>query len=259
MEKEKLCYFFKSIFNRIKDIPESIFWVINLSQWFGYMGEFTQLESEEVLKSYQDEWGEKIEWISDECKEKIIKASKKIKVKVYLDNDGSRLIVMKLNNKIIKILDPNLENHSDDDCWCDNEGSYLVDIYSMVGYVDSWDNWKLKEYVNKIENDIIWLHIPGIEEIREVLFEISSIAWLDWDKYWNESIAMLMYLTGLSWKYWVKSESHVSQGTHIIRHACLQILSCYANYRGFDSHEYSRYINNLLMISIDLLWKESKN
>ena len=256
MEKEKLLVFFKSIFNGIKDISERIFWVMNLSQWFWDMGEFTQLEPEEKLKHYQDGWEEKIEWISDECKEKIIKASKKIKVKVYMDNDGSRLIVMKLNNKIIKILDPNLENHSDDVVWCDNNGSYLVDIYSMVGNVDSWDNWKLKEYVNKVKNDIVWLHIPGIEEIREVLFEISNIAWLDWDKYWNESIAMLMYLTGLSWKYWVKSESRESQGEYI-RHVCLSILSCYANYRGFDSHEYSRYIN-LLMISIDLLWKKSK-
>ena len=62
----------------------------------------------EEMKNYREAWREKIEGISYVNKEKIIKATKKIPVKIEKDSDGSRLIEFKLWDKTYKIVDGKL-------------------------------------------------------------------------------------------------------------------------------------------------------
>jgi hypothetical protein len=52
----------------------------------------------------------------DQNKKDIIKdVVEKIPVRLDVDSDGSRLIEFQLNNKTYKILDPKLNNHTDDE------------------------------------------------------------------------------------------------------------------------------------------------
>ena len=51
-----------------------------------------KLENPQELKDFREAWKEKMEGISGENKEKIIKSVEQIPVKVEIDSDGTRLI-----------------------------------------------------------------------------------------------------------------------------------------------------------------------
>lgn len=165
---------------------------------------FEALDIPLELKFYRKTWKEKIHWIDDKTKEKIIKVAKRIPIKIETDSDWSRLIKFKLWNKMYKILDPELKNH------LDHGGFSYVDYFDTVrveplfhGCVfqddgEKWENKKLGKYVK--EKQWQWLHIPKWKEMREILQKIGETANLDniWDQ-----IAMLMYLTGMDGSYWL--------------------------------------------------------
>lgn len=155
------------------------------------------------LQEYRKAREKNIRHIPESTKKRIIEIAKKIPLKVEVDSDGSRLITIKMDNKTIKILDPKLETHTDNNYVCisipseiTSKRKSIVDVQWMLwDNVDEWKNQKLKEYVKQKEGE--WLHIPKIEEIKEILKELWEQANLDE----QEQILMFMYLTGMDWGY----------------------------------------------------------
>lgn len=182
-------------------------------------GELEEGEIPQELKDFREAWKERIIGIDNKSKEKIIKAAEKIPVKVETESDGSRLIEFKLWWKRWKILDPKLNSHSDDEYKYSLNRDSIKHIDDTVKLwwmrwddVEEWNNEKLKEYVK--EKQWEWLHIAKIEEMRDFLAELWEKADLDG---LDDQIAMLMYLTGMDWRYWLsmwddkKSWSQVSR------------------------------------------------
>lgn len=174
-----------------------------------------KLENPQELKDFREAWKEKMEGISGENKEKIIKSVEQIPVKVEIDSDGTRLIEFKLWNKIYKILDPRLENYTDY-----KYGFTLTHInrecvklwWMRWDDVDLWKNEKLKEYVKEKQGE--WLHIPKIEEMKSILQELWKEASLSAEK---DQIAMLIYLTGMDWIYWLSMWDNKKSGSKVSR------------------------------------------
>ena len=204
-----------------------------------------EVESEisEELENYREAWKDKIKNIDDESKEKIIKAAENIKVNEKIDSDGSRLIEFKVWWKKWKILDPILNNHTDDEYrWA---GSYSsineitrneVKLWWMKwDDVDNWQNKKLAKYVKQKQRE--WLHIAKIEEMKDLLGKLWAEAGLDKE---DDQIAMLMYLTGMYWRYrlsmWDNKSSN-SQGDSRSGLICCadSRLFAYFNYDGINA------------------------
>jgi len=220
-------------------------------------------EIPQELRAYREAWKEKIKWLDDKTKNKIIKAAEKIPVKVETDSDGSKLVEFKLWNRTYKILNPKLKTHSDDK-YQYNDG--ISDVVSLKGMwwddVDKWENKKLKEYVKEKQSH--WFHIPTVEEIMKIVQELRKSADLDfpWEKTafsyeWRE-IAMLMYLTGMYWMYWLSMWTHEESNSQILQRYQWEansrsLLICKDNGRwlslkNLDTIDYSA---NLCMISCE--------
>ena len=209
------------------------------------------LDIPQELKDYRGAWKEKIHWIDDKTKEKIIKATKKIPVKVEKDGDWSRLIEFKLWSKKYKILDPKLKTHSDDKYHHNPNYNSISQIDDIVTFewmrwdnVDKWENQKLKEYVKKKQ----WegLHIAKIEEIKKILKKIWKKASLSNEK---DEIAMLMYLTGMDWWYWLS----MWDSEHSICQTARSRLDCRDNNRELDcaSALHNYFAASLCMIAVE--------
>ena len=202
----------------------------------------------EELKEYREKWKEKIKNISDESKEKIIKAAENIEVKVNVDSDWSRLIEFKLRGKTCKILDPRLEDHTDDEYRVHFKSSSITEIerdYVKLWWmkwdnVDEWENEKLKAYVKKKERE--WLHIPKIEEMKDLLGELWKQSDLTDQK---DQIAMLMYLTGIYWDYWLSMWDDEKSWSENSR----SILRCNGDRRNFYCYGNYFYCASLCMIA----------
>ncbi len=202
----------------------------------------------EELKEYREKWKEKIENISDESKEKIIKAAENIEVKVNVDSDWSRLVEFKLRGKTCKILDPRLEDHTDDEYRVHYKSSSITEIetdtvklrWMVWDNVDEWENEKLKEYVKKKERE--WLHIPKIEEMKDLLGELWKQSDLT-DQ--NDQIAMLMYLTWMEWDYWLSMWDYKKSWSENLR----SLLHCRVAYRNFDDNDLYNSYASLCMIA----------
>lgn len=167
------------------------------------------LENPEIpddLKNYRKAWENAMFSISEENKEKIIKTVDKISVKIDEDLDGSRLVEFKLGDKMYKILDPKLENHTDGEYRHRVSYNSITEVnrdavkfnWMRWDNVDDWENQKLKEYVKEKQGE--WLHIPEIWEMWDLLEELWKKAGLDSR---GDQIAMLMYLSGMDWTYWL--------------------------------------------------------
>lgn len=193
----------------------------------------------EYLRLFREIWEEKIGHISDESKAKIINTIKQIPLPhIEKDSDGSRLIEFKLWDKTRKILDPKLKTHSDDAYFVDDNYRFITDRDEWVELwwmlwedVEKWENKELKKYVK--EKQLEWLHIAKIEEIEELLKELWKLAGLDDIK---DEIAMLMYLTGMDWRY------SLSKGL---------TLCCWEDFRWLNCWYDTDDERNLCMISCE--------
>jgi len=223
------------------------------------------------LKIFREIWQEKVESILDSSKEKIIKAAKKIPVKMEIDSDGSRLVEFKLWKKTYKILNPRLRAHSDDKYYYNPRYNSITmcDDNVCAGWmrwddVDKWDNQKLKEYVKEKQSQ--WLHIPKIEEMKQLLDELWEKAWLHWEP---DKIAMFWYLTGLDWWYWLSMWDNEKSGgmwglkkpansdDERYHDAPRSTLSCHTYHKGYEpnchfgSGRHDKHTASLLMIACD--------
>ena len=158
-------------------------------------------EIPQELSDYRKKWKEKDVRIWSETKEKIIKASENIPVKIETDSDGSRLIELKIWWKKWKILDPKLKRHSDeayfDSYWYVRAQDEEVKMWWMMwDDVEKWENQKLKEYVQQKQQE--WLDISSENEIKKLFEGLGKE--IDSDDL-SDEIAMFMYLTGMNWLY----------------------------------------------------------
>ena len=185
-------------------------WNEDLKSWLVELGDkenkelLKTLEVPQNLKDFREAWEERINNIYNASKEKIIKAVENIPVKVETESDGSRLIEFKLWNTTYKILDPRLENYTDDNYGSSPDYDSITHInhdyvrlwWMMWDDVENWENKKLKEYVK--EKQWEWLHIAKIEEMKAILAGLGEKAELDSEE---DQIAMLMYLSWMDWWY----------------------------------------------------------
>ena len=163
------------------------------------------------LREYRNLWEEKISIDDYEIKKEIMEFVEKIKVKVDVDGDWSRLIEFKLWNKTYKILDSKLENHTDDEYRWHLKGSSITEIdkdcvklWWMRGdNVEEWKNEKLKEYVKDKQKE--WLHIPSVWEVIQLLEELKKQVNVSYGE--KLLISTLMCLIGIDWVYWLGSTS----------------------------------------------------
>ena len=199
------------------------------------------------LMEYRESWGEEID-LDDSAMDLITEAVEEIPLMIEVDSDGSRLIEFKLWDKIYKILDPKIKAHSDPEYFKNAEYSFIKERdewvklwWMMWDDVDDWENQKLKEYVEQKRRE--WFHIPTIEEIGKLLEELWDFAGL-WDE--DEQIAMLMYLTGIDWRYWLSMWGDLESGDD---YSSRTILKCGDIERWFESSDDEADIASLLMIS----------
>ena len=157
------------------------------------------------LKDYREVWEKKMKFLSDEKKEAIIEAAKTIELDAEKEReDGSRLIKFKIDGKLYRILDVDLKTHTDeryailgkwDVTW---RRKTEVKLWWMRwNNIDMWKNGKLKTYIKR-ERDKEWLHLWDEADLKNLLSKLWERAGLS-DK-WDQ-IAMLMYLTGMEWRY----------------------------------------------------------
>jgi len=163
--------------------------------------------TKEMFAPYRKLREEKVR-LDEKTKSKIIKVADKIPVKVNTDADGSRLIEFQIEDKIYKILDPILDNHTDSDY----DYSHRVQdpdnitkirrrqVYSvwMKWGLDGWANKPLSDYVKQKEKE--WLHLAKIEEVESLLKTLWRMAGIDGT---DAKVAMLAYLIGIDWWYWL--------------------------------------------------------
>ena len=216
------------------------------------------------LKDFREIWKERVELISDEVKEKIIEAWKKIPVEVKYEPDGSKIITLKLWTKTIRILSPRLEKYTDEEYGEKRMFNYeYASAFDFNGkiYRDTvklwwmrWDdvskreNQKLKEYVMQKKEE--WYHIAKIEEVKSILSELWKIAGFETgngskDKLMLEELSLLMYLTGISWDYWLTmwdKESSWNQDSRSLAHFSMW-------YCDFDSMDSDHFDGNIFMLA----------
>lgn len=241
----------KRLLEALKAIPDEE--IIRL--WEEFDEEERRREEEEIknwevpqeLKDYRAAWKEKI-GLDEEKKQRIIDASEKIPVNVIIDADWSRLIEFKLWNKRYKILEPKLEMYTDDKYRYHHNYDSITHIDRDVVKLQWmwWDNiwkWKnqaLKKYVK--DNQKKWLHIAKIEEIKQMLQELWKEANLNNKK---DEIAMLMYLTGLDWFYWLSMWDYKRSWGNKSRSA----LECCINSRSLCYTNHSNSRASILMLA----------
>lgn len=210
------------------------------------------------LKKYRQAWEENMDEFDQNKKDTIKDVVEKIPVRLDVDSDGSRLIEFQLKNKTYKILDPKLNNHTDDGDEYKIHAKYdsvsqidrdNVMLWGMVwDNVDEWENQKLKEYVKQKQKE--WLHIPKIEEVKTLLEELWNMAWLTNEM---DQVAMLMYLTWMDGSYWLSMWDDKMSGSTDSRSR----LDCDPASDGDGCFYYSNciyekdYDGNLLMISVN--------
>ena len=201
-------------------------------------------EIPQELKKYRRDWGFEITSITGVVKDRIIKAAENIPVKIETDRDGSRLIEFKLWEKTYKILDPKLENHTDDEFryhvrfdWIQEVNQDYVKLRGMISdNIDSWENEKLKSYIKGKQGE--WLYIPDDGEMLDFLKELWEDADLPNEE---DQIAMFMYLTGIDWDYRLGSKENSSSRF---------LMGCRNNNREIRTESHDSERGNFLMMSV---------
>ena len=194
-----------------EDLDVNAEWTRKIDEWDNKtkLGEVLEiLDIPQWLKDYREARENNIRNL-DEGKKKIIEAVKKIELKAKEEKDWSRLIEFRIWNRWHKILDVNLENHTDENykysepnyeySGRDITGKYYAGVTFpwMVWDVNDWENKELQWYVKQKMKE--WLHLWSEYEMNEeILWELWCETGL---KAEGDLIAMLMYLTGMEWWY----------------------------------------------------------
>ncbi len=195
----------------------------------------TNSEIPQEILDYRKKMGKNMKNLTNENKEKMLEALENIPHKIEIDNEWSITTTIKLWNKTYKILNPKLENHTDNE--------YYIKEFSInrliEGEVQLWwmwwdntDNWKNKELAKYVkEQNIRWFHIPKIEEMKTLLEDLGETVGLSKKE---DQLAMLMFLTWMNWTYFLSmwtNEKSQNSGWRSILHLdeYLRDFSLYTN------------------------------
>lgn len=145
-----------------------------------------------------------------ETVKKILQVAEKINHKIEIDGEGNKLCTINLWNKEYKILEPNLENHTDE-----NYSHYVTSDYTSIQKFkrmevdldwmrwdnpDWWLNKKLAEYVKEKESE--WFKIPW-SELDVLLSELGELSGIEKT---GDRLLLLMYLVWMDWDYWLSMD-----------------------------------------------------
>ena len=202
-------------------------------------------EVPEEIKDFRKKWEEEID-LDDETKNKIIEATNRIAPKIKIEPDESRRIEMKIWRKEYKILDVNIETHTDDKYGISYSYSWTNKDEVMLWWmrrdnVDNWKNQKLKEYVKEKQREKF--HIPKIEEVNSILNELWEEVGIIKER---DKIAMLIYLTGIFGYYWL---SMWDEGKSDSQADSRSVMLCREVARGFFDFSLSTLDVSLCMIA----------
>lgn len=192
------------------------------------------------LSEYRSLWKQKIRWVSPETKEKIIKAAENIKCEVKTLENWARDIHLQFwKHWWTNLYFTEYPLNSSNVLWkyAKKGANPITWWYSTnvnLAWIewpnpDDWEDYKIKEYLN-YENKI-----PTIEWIRSVFNILWNFVGLHEER---EQIALMMYLTGMEWIYWLweweveelfSSKEYSWHRTFIV---------CDPNVRGFGDYFY---------------------
>ena len=147
-------------------------------------------EAKKMLKLYREELVKHMRGIDIVAKRKIIQAANNIPLTI--EKKDGRLVEFKLWKRNYKLLD--VSANVVRGVWCEDIKIWWI----MWDDVNNWENKELKEYVKKRQGK--WLHVPKVEEMKELMNALWEEADLQDE---SDQIAMLMYLTGMYWHYWL--------------------------------------------------------
>ena len=138
---------------------------------------------------------------------KILKIAEEIDHKIEIDGEGNKLCTITLWNKEYKILEPNLENHTDE-----NHSRYMTGDYTSIKRLgvdldwmrwdnpDWWLNKKLSEYIKEKESE--WFKIPW-NEFDVLLSELGELSGFERTE---DRLLLLMYLVWMDGDYWLSMD-----------------------------------------------------
>ena len=187
------------------------------------------------MNDYHKSLEEGIEFKDWESKEKVINALNKISsewFRAVKEEDGSNIIEFKLKWKKYKLLNINVEAHTDSKYY--NDVMKRLSLWWMKWEVNERENDPLKKYVK--EKQRRWFHIPKEEEMKELLNVLWEEAGITKE---IDEIAMLMCLTGIWWEYWLENRDGSRRNT----------MWAYADRRGFGYEEEPYGFGKLCMIA----------
>lgn len=158
----------------------------------------------------------------------LVEKMNKIDISIENDNDGNKIIIMKLWSKTYKFLCPNLKNYSDDEYY-DDKKNYIKYWWMKEKDIDEWENEKLKKFLQQKEKE--WFHMPELPEIEEILIILGVI----FSKYEERSkILVLEYLTWMNREYWIKKWS---LGMTSLLMYYKKFWDSYYKYKDYDSND----------------------
>ena len=229
--------------------------------------EFWKEPLPERLSEYRSLREQRIRWVSPESKEKIKNAAENIKCEVELYDNWARRVHLKfwkhwctdlyfteylLDSE--KVLGEYMEKEPDSITWGESINVNLAWIEWPDP--DNWEDYKVRNYYQRRT-------MPTNEWMRSVLNILWNYAGLHEER---DQIALMMYLTGMEWKYWLAEGESVDllsfsseEGKRLhLREDHRTYIACDSFARGFWDYFYEdgNSLLNAKLFSIDwLLWK----
>lgn len=168
------------------------------------------------LQSYRRNWLNWITNISQRSKNKIHKVAGNISHKVELCDDWSILSTIKIGDKTYKIIDVDLKAHTNKrylyphplipnnpQTVYDYKRASVMLWWMLWDDIKNWKNEILREYA--LEQEKKWFKMVNVDEMRKFLKELWKKAKLSKEE---DTMALLMYLTGMENIYWLCMQSN---------------------------------------------------
>lgn len=166
------------------------------------------LLNDSKIKKYHKKWESRIKFIDDDAKERIIEAAKIIPIEIRDDWEWNTIFEINLWWEKYSIKVVNTKKHAEPDptYWWGKSPhrKYSKEIYGdhiRWKDINKWRDKKIATYIKKQEEK--WFVRPSKEMVRDLLQKLWEKANLNKD---SDEIAMLMYLLGIEWDYWLLQE-----------------------------------------------------
>ena len=229
-------------------------------------------DSDELIKElmiFRKEWVEREDLATDDIRDIIIKAAEKINMDINIDTDWNKIFTLRLKDRTLKILSPQLWNYTDEKYKDEvmNESGFDSNRKIYKSYVKlEWMNWddtskwgnkKLAKYVEEQEKK--GFHIPSKNEMIGILTELWETSDLEIDEDRKDiefygtpiltemQMLLLMYLIGSPGFYRLRDWGSLKDHNSRFMMDISKYFAC------FEEKEYVKddwFSANLLMIKI---------